>query len=33
MQIGTYKSQKRTNKHKKTVFMLKKGLDEKIVKR
>lgn len=29
MQISTYKSQKRTNKHKKTVFMLKKGLDEK----
>ena len=32
MQIGTYKSQKHANKHKKTVFMLKKGLDEKTVK-
>lgn len=29
MQISTYKSQKRANKHKKTVFMLKKGLDKK----
>ena len=32
MQIITYKSPKRANKHKKTVFMLKKGLDEKAVK-
>lgn len=32
MLISTYKSQKRANKHKKTVFMLKKGLDEKAVK-
>lgn len=33
MLISTYKSQKHANKHKKTVFMLKKGLDEKIIKR
>lgn len=32
MQISTYKSPKRANKHKKTVFMLKKGLDEETLK-
>ena len=32
MHISTYKSQKRANKHKKTVFMLKKGVDKKAVK-
>lgn len=32
MYISTYKSQKRANKHKKTVFMLKKGQDKKVVK-
>ena len=32
MQISTYKNQKRANKHKKTVFMLKKGLGEKVIK-
>ena len=32
MQIITYKSPKRANKHKKTVFMLKKGLDKKTAK-
>lgn len=30
MQIITYKSPKCANKHKKTVFMLMKGLDKKI---
>lgn len=32
MQISTYKSPKRANKHKKTVFMLKKGIDTKVLK-
>ena len=32
MQISTYKSQKRANKHKKTVFMLKNGINKKVLK-